>query len=128
MVLISNFKYYKSSNKVINMIPLPTPTPVARAMHKLGRDISLARRRRRMSQKSLAERIGASLMTVRRLEKGDSKIALHFVVRTLYLFGLLERFNGLADVGMDDVGLAMANEQMPKRIRASKTDGVPGAV
>ena len=39
---------------------LPLPSPVIRALTKLGRDISLARRRRRMTQESLAERIGAS--------------------------------------------------------------------
>ena len=47
----------------------PIPLPVERAIHKLGSDISLARRRRHISQASLAERMGASLSTVRRMEK-----------------------------------------------------------
>ncbi len=47
----------------------PLPLPVERAIQKLGSDISLARRRRHISQASLAERMGASLTTVRRMEE-----------------------------------------------------------
>ncbi|MDO9200587.1 MAG: transcriptional regulator, partial [Hydrogenophaga sp.] len=49
----------------------PLPLPVERAIRKLGADISLARRRRHMAQASLAERMDASLSTVRRMEQGD---------------------------------------------------------
>lgn len=54
----------------------PAPLPVERAIRKPGSDISLARRRRHISQASLAERIGASLSTVRRMEKGDVGLML----------------------------------------------------
>jgi ribosome-binding protein aMBF1 (putative translation factor) len=47
----------------------PVPMPVERAIKKLGEDIALARRRRGISQKSLAWRIGASESTLRRLER-----------------------------------------------------------
>ena len=63
--------------------PLPPPLPVARAIEKLGSDIALARRRRRITQLSLAERIGASLNTVKRMEGGGLKVPLHFLARTL---------------------------------------------
>ena len=45
------------------------PLPVERAIRKLGHDLSLARRRRRISQDSMAQRMGASVSTVRRIEK-----------------------------------------------------------
>ncbi len=57
----------------------PIPLPVERAIRKLGSDISLARRRRRISQASLAERMGASLSTVCRMEKGDVRVPIHSV-------------------------------------------------
>src|SRR3546814_12192612 len=44
--------------------------PVERALHRLGQDISAARRMRRLSQEDLAQRIGTSLSTVRRMEDG----------------------------------------------------------
>ena len=56
----------------------PIPLPVECAIHKLGSDISLARRRRHISQASLAERMGASLSTVRRMEKGDVRVPSTF--------------------------------------------------
>ena len=65
----------------------PIPLPVERAIHKLGSDISLARRRRHISQASLAERMGASLSTVRRMEKGDVRVPIHFFARALHVFG-----------------------------------------
>ena len=65
----------------------PIPLPVERAIHKLGSDISLARRRRHISQASLAERMGAPLSTVRRMEKGDVPVPTHFFSPALHLFG-----------------------------------------
>ena len=106
----------------------PLPLPVERAIQKLGRDISYARRRRRITQASLAERIGASLATVRRLEKGDPRIPLHFVARVLQVFGELERLNMLLDSSEDAIGLMLMDESLPKRVRARKPGGTPGAL
>ena len=110
------------------MIPLPLPLPVERAIAKLGRDISLARRRRQLTQASLAERIGASLATVRRLEKGDPRIPLHFIARTLQVFGELDRLNQLLDTGEDQIGLSLMDEQLPKRVRTRKVHDQSGAL
>jgi transcriptional regulator with XRE-family HTH domain len=110
------------------MIPLPLPLPVERAIAKLGRDISLARRRRQLTQASVAERIGASLATVRRLEKGDPRIPLHFIARTLQVFGELDRLNQLLDTGEDQIGLSLMDEQLPKRVRTRKAHDQSGAL
>ena len=75
----------------------PAPMPVERATHKLGSDISLARRRRHISQASLAERMGASLSTVRRMEKGDLRIPIHFFARALHVFGEIQALEHLLD-------------------------------
>jgi hypothetical protein len=48
----------KNNPKVV-VLPLPLPLLVERALLKLGHDVSLARRRRHISQASLAERVGA---------------------------------------------------------------------
>jgi transcriptional regulator with XRE-family HTH domain len=102
---------------------LPLPLLVARAIQKLGLDLSLARRRRHISQASLAERIGASLNTVKRMEKGDPRVPLHFVARTLHVFGDIERLSQLLDSSQDQIGLVLMDEQLPKRIRARKSQG-----
>ena len=102
---------------------VPLPPPVSRAIEKLGTDLSLARRRRHISQASLAERIGASLNTVKRMEKGDPRVPLHFVARTLHVFGDIEKLAGLLDTGEVEIGLVLMDERLPKRIRARKTPG-----
>ena len=96
----------------------PVPLPVERAIHKLGADISLARRRRHISQSSLAERMGASLSTVRRMEKGDVRVPIHFFARALHVFGEIQALENLLDTATDDIGLTLMDERLPKRVRS----------
>ncbi|MHB1666113.1 helix-turn-helix domain-containing protein [Thiomonas sp.] len=95
----------------------PLPLPVERAIHRLGSDISLARRRRHISQASLAERMGASLSTVRRMEQGDVRVPIHFFARALHVFGEIHALEHLLDTPNDDIGLTLMDEQLPKRVR-----------
>jgi transcriptional regulator with XRE-family HTH domain len=105
--------------------PLPLPLPVERAILKLGNDLSLARRRRHISQASLAERIGASLSTVRRMEKGDVRLPLHFIARAMYVFGELDALAKLMDTAQDDIGLTLMDAQLPQRIRRKSKKNTP---
>lgn len=105
----------------------PLPLPVERAIRKLGSDISLARRRRHISQASLAERMGASLSTVRRMEKGDIKVPIHFFARALHVFGEIRALEHLLDTPNDEIGLTLMDEHLPKRVR-SKSGGSSGAL
>lgn len=114
---------HKSSTRSHNIDKTPLPLPVQRAIEKLGADLSLARRRRRISQASLAERIGASLNTIKRLEKGDPRVPLHFMARTLHVFGEIDKLGQLMDTGLDPIGLMLMDEQLPQRIRQRKTQG-----
>jgi len=98
----------------------PIPLPVERAISKLGNDISLARRRRHITQASLAERMGASLSTVRRMEKGDTKVPIHFYARALHVFGEIQALEQLLDTANDDIGLTLMDEQLPKRVRGKR--------
>lgn len=102
------------------------PLPVERAIRKLGGDISLARRRRHISQASLAERMGASLSTVRRMEKGDLRVPIHFFARALHVFGEIQALENLLDTAKDDIGLTLMDENLPKRVRSKA--GTSGAL
>lgn len=104
----------------------PIPLPVERAIRKLGSDISLARRRRHISQASLAERMGASVSTVRRMEKGDIRVPIHFFARALHVFGEIQALAQLLDTPNDDIGLTLMDEQLPKRVRSKP--GTSGAL
>ena len=102
------------------MTELHLPLPVQRAIRKLGSDLSLARRRRHISQASLAERTGVSLSTIRRMEKGDPRVPIHFFARALHVFGELAALERLLDTAKDDIGLTLMDEQLPKRVRAKR--------
>jgi len=99
---------------------LQLPLPVERAIRKLGSDISLARRRRHISQASLAERMGASLSTIRRMEKGDARVPIHFFARALHVFGEIPALERLLHTANDDIGLTLMDEHLPKRVRKKR--------
>lgn len=95
------------------------PLPVRRALASLGRDISTARRRRRMTIATLAERAFVGRNTITRVEKGDPGVALGIYATVLFVLGLADRLGQLADPATDQVGLILAEEQLPTRVRAS---------
>jgi transcriptional regulator with XRE-family HTH domain len=102
---------------------LPVSPAVQQAIAKLGEDLSRARRRRRFSRASLAERSGVSEATLKRLEKGDGRVALETVARVLNVFGELARLQGLLDTATDELGLQLMDEQLPKRVRTRRSSG-----
>ena len=104
----------------------PLPLPVERAIRKFGSDISLARRRRHISQASLAERMGASVSTVRHMEKSDLRVPIHFFARALHVFGEIQALENLLDTAKDDIGLMLMDERLPKRVRSKS--GASGAL
>jgi len=96
------------------------PRPVDRALHRLGQDISTARRVRRLSQEDLAQRIGTSLSTVRRMEDGYPGTALHTFLRALHVLGRLDDVMKVMATENDALGMELVREQLPQRVRTSR--------
>ena len=94
-----------------------TPIPVRRTLAKLGADLREARLKRRIPMALLAERASISRTTLGHIEKGDGGVTLGNYARALFALGLLDRLAELADPRHDETGLAIASEQLPKRIR-----------
>jgi ribosome-binding protein aMBF1 (putative translation factor) len=105
----------------------PIPLPVDRALRRVGQSIALARRRRHLSQEALAERIGASVNTVRRMEDGHPGTALQHFARTLQVFGELDQFEKVIDTAQDSIGLALMDESLPQRVHTPRRKREPGA-
>ncbi len=93
------------------------PLPVRRALIKLGADISAARRRREISTLLMAERALISRTTLHRAERGDPAVSIGVYATLLFVLGLTDRLATLADPSADPVGMGLAEEQLPKRIR-----------
>lgn len=98
-----------------------------RSLNRLGQAISLARRRRHLTQEDLAHRIGASAHTVRRMEAGHPGSALVHFARALQVFGQLDKLDQLLDTPQDTIGLILMDEQLPQRVRKSRKTPESGA-
>lgn len=95
-----------------------SPYPVQRTLKKLGKDIALARRARRISQADLALRVDTSVSTIKRIEEGFPGTALHTFLRVLHIFDRLEAIHNLMALERDKLGLELVQEQLPKRIHS----------
>lgn len=93
------------------------PTPVRRALRKLGHDIRDARRRRRIPVAIMAERASISRTTLNRVEKGEPGVSLGTWATVLFALGMVERLADIADPRHDAVGLELDEERLPLRIR-----------
>ena len=96
------------------------PPTVRRSLVKLGRDVSVARRKRRITQAMMAERIGVAEATYLRIERGDPTVGIAAFAMTLFVLGLGTPFGDLVDAARDDQALVLDVERLPTRVRARK--------
>lgn len=93
------------------------PLPIRRALRKLGEDLSVARRRRRITMEMMAERALIDRKTLRRAERGDPGVSMGIYATVLFVLGMADRLEALVDPGSDPVGLRLEHDQLPKRVR-----------
>lgn len=96
------------------------PLAVRKALGKLGADIQVARKRRRLTMAIVAERAFISRNTLTRVERGDPAVSLGIYATVLFVLGLAERLGDLADPLADSVGLSLESERLPQRARSAK--------
>ncbi len=99
-------------SKAIASIPLPVLT----GLKKLGGDLADARKRRRISTATMAERARISRPTLARLERGDANVSLGIFATVLFILGMHGHLADLADASHDRLGLDLEAEALPKRI------------
>ena len=92
------------------------PIPVKNAMRKLGSDIRDARLRRRIPVAVMAQRAFISRTTLVKLEKGDPGVAMGTYAAVLFALGMIDKLRELAAAKSDEIGLALDEERLPKRI------------
>jgi transcriptional regulator with XRE-family HTH domain len=67
-----------------------------RQLSALGNRLRAARQRLRLTQAMLAERVGVTVPTIRKLEDGDATTSLSVVVRALFVLGLAQDIDHIA--------------------------------
>ena len=98
------------------------PGHVRAALLELGAAVRVARIRRRQSAQDFASRLGVTLPTLRKLERGDPGVAVATFVSALWLIGLLDRLRDLAKPENDVLGNMLETTRLPQRVRKSAHD------
>ncbi|MBT3328034.1 MAG: hypothetical protein HN396_17550 [Gemmatimonadales bacterium] len=96
------------------------PSKLRRDIEKIGHDIAIARRKRRLTITMMTERVGIHKNTYFRVEKGDPTVSFGIYAMTLFVLGLADRLGDLVDARRDDQGLLLDEQRLAKRIRPKK--------
>lgn len=98
----------------------PLPIQVQRALRKLGRDLSDARKRRRITMELMAERAGITRKTLAKIEKGEPAVLMGSYAQVFFVLGMTERIKDLLDANYDITGRILDEDNLPKRVRKSR--------
>lgn len=101
---------------------MPRLTPPTYPRHRgqlvaLGGRLRAARLRRKLTQAVLAERVGVTLPTLRKLEAGDPSASLATVVRVLQVLGLAQDIDKLA--AQDALGRELQDNELKQPRRST---------
>ncbi|MEX0740772.1 MAG: helix-turn-helix transcriptional regulator [Pseudohongiella sp.] len=93
------------------------PRAARHALIKLGEDIAIARKKRRISTVSMAERAFISRGTLYKVEKGDPSVSMGIYVTVLAMLGLVDGLGNVADRSTDTLGLDIDEDRLPQKVQ-----------
>lgn len=96
----------------------PTHPAQRRQLAALGQRLRAARLRRKLTQAMLAERVGVTVPTIRKLEAGDASISMSVVLRGLVVLGLAQDIDRIA--AEDVLGRELQDSELksPRHLRS----------
>ena len=77
------------------------PAQAVAALRELGESLAIARTRRHESLRDWAQRLGVSVRTVQRMERGDAGVGMGIYAGALWLVGRTAALAALADPALD---------------------------
>ncbi len=96
------------------------PPRVIRSLTKLGRDIEVARKKRRLTIAAVCERAGISAPLYSRIVEGSPGTSVGAYAMVLFALGLGTPFDAVLDVAKDDTGLLLDEARLPQRVRIGR--------
>lgn len=97
------------------------PPKVRRSLVKLGQDVAIARKKRNLTTRMVAERTGVARSTYFKVEKGDPTVSMGVYAMTLFVLGFGEVLGEIIDSRQDDQGHLLDAARLPERVRTRKT-------
>jgi transcriptional regulator with XRE-family HTH domain len=95
---------------------IATLPPVAlKALQQLGEHLAIARARRKESQRAWAKRMGISVPTLIRLERGDPGVGIGILATALWMLGRVSSLPALAEPSSDIGALERDVREATKR-------------
>ena len=101
------------------------PRAAKQALAKLGADIAVARKKRRISTVSMAERAFISRGTLYKVERGDPSVSIGIYATVLAILGLADRFAQTADRREDSLGLDIDEDRLPRKVQPRRRSRPP---
>ncbi len=101
------------------------PRAAKQALAKLGADIAVARKKRRISTVSMAERAFISRGTLYKVERGDPSVSIGIYAAVLAILGLADRLAQAADRRDDSLGLDIDEDRLPKKVQPRRRSRSP---
>lgn len=92
-----------------------------RLLHDLGNRLKLARLRRGLQAKQVAERAGMAPLTLRSIERGSPTATLGAYVAVMQVLGLVEDLNALAKE--DEIGRHLQDAKLTQVRQRKRVDG-----
>lgn len=96
------------------------PPEAVRALVRLGEHLALARVRRKESQRHWAQRLGVSVPTLARLERGDPGVSTGILATALWMVGGVQALGDLA-APEHDAGALESDIRAARRTRAVRS-------
>lgn len=103
-----------------NQLLRSPPHLVAQALTRLGANLRVARVRRKLRIRDVAEKIGTGPRAVMDAEKGKPSTSIGVYVALLWAYDLLSPLHDLANPNADELGLTLASRTERSRVRTSK--------
>ncbi|MBI5590359.1 MAG: helix-turn-helix domain-containing protein [Deltaproteobacteria bacterium] len=105
----------------VSKISESPPAAVEEILKRLGRNIRIARLRRKLSRGELAERVGISRYVLADIEKGKPTTAIAAYLGALWVLGSLRDMREVADPDRDEEGKILERARSPKTAPKRKT-------
>ena len=96
------------------------PPAAAQALRTLGENLAIARIRRRESQRTWAQRLGISVPTLIRMERGDPGVSAGIYATALWLMGRVNALSTLA-APVEDKGALESDVRSALKRRAVRS-------